>query len=85
MADDSMIIKLGFEADDKEVERELERIKKQAKNSKFEIPVSFKIGDSLSDLKSKLEEAKSKVKEMSASSKNLKIWQSLQKRKSLAN
>lgn len=73
MADDSMIIKLGFEADDKEVERELERIKKQAKNSKFEIPVSFKIGDSLSDLKSKLEEAKSKVKEMSASSISLKF------------
>ena len=55
MADDSMIIKLGFEADDKAVEKELERIKKQAKNSKFEIPVSFKIGDDLSGLKAKLE------------------------------
>lgn len=71
MADDSMIIKLGFEADDKAVERELERIKKQAKNSKFEIPVSFKIGDDLSGLKAKLEEAKSKMKEMSASSISL--------------
>lgn len=71
MADDSMIIKLGFEADDKAVEKELERIKKQAKNSKFEIPVSFKIGDDLSGLKAKLEEAKSKMKEMSASSISL--------------
>lgn len=71
MADDSMIIKLGFEADDKAIDDALAKAQKKAKNSKFEIPVSFKIGDDLSGLKAKLEEAKSKMKEMSASSISL--------------